>query len=192
MARITKAQQAEINAVELKAVQAAELKRLRAEKRAKAKEEAAQAAVQPEAELVLDKEHFTPEQEDARMQQRMMDAAAVLTEGFDLPSWKRTIVSAIMGLAAAGGVGYLVGTIGGMLIVGAVALTGMMWLGWLIYAISIIISMWLGAKACGAVFGYIAGGRVDEHAAAVKNKVVGWFSSKAPLSFTGAFEKASV
>lgn len=188
MPRITKAQQAEIDAANLAAEQQAELKRMRAEKRAKAKAEAQAAA----PEVVLDKEQFTPEQEAARMQQRMLDAAAVLTEGFELPSWKRTLIATIMGLAAAGGVGYLLGTIGGMLIVGAVALTGMMWLGWLIYAITIIISMWVGAKTASRVFGYIADARIDEHATVVKNKVVGWFGGKAPLSFTGAFKKASV
>lgn len=183
MARLTKQQIADNAAAAeaLKAEQQAELARLRKEKREKAKAER-EAAKLP----VVEAKPFDPQAEDAARRAKIDSAWADLMEGFEVPSWKRSLTAAVLAIAAAGGTGYLIGVVAGMLIVGAVALTGMAWLGWLIIALAIVLSAWASSRIAGAVFGYVADKRVDAHFDGVKSTVTGWFKAKPVAMFSGA------
>ncbi len=181
MTRLTKQQIADNAAKEeaLKAEQRAELARLRKEKREKAKAAALATTNEPA-------QPFDPIAEDLKRQAEMAGAWETLMKGFEVPSWKRTLAGVVLGLAAASGVGYVIGTVAGMLIVGAVALTGMAWIGYVIAVLALVLSAWVSARVCGAVFGYVADKRVDEHVGAIKSTVGGWFKAKPVVMFTGA------
>lgn len=174
-----KAAREEAAQAEAKAAQQAELKRLRKEKKDAAQAADAQAAAAA-ATVGLRAEEpkvFIASDEDASRAARMAAAMDVLMEGFELPSWKRVAVSFVCAIAAAAGVGVLVGTLGGMLMVGAVAVTGAAWVGWIVWALAIIAGAVLGGKAASWVFYYIAEKRADAHVDVVKTKVGGWFNS---------------
>lgn len=188
MARITKAQQAELDQQAIKDAQQAELKRLRAEKRkanAQAKAEAAKPA-QPE---VQEATPFDPKAEARKRMDAMASAVDAILADFEAPSWKRMIAAGVIGLVCACGAGWMIGTLTGMLIVSAVALTGMAWLGWVIYALGVLIAAYVGAKVAGAVGGYIVRGDIDKTIGNVKDRFVGLFTSKPVI--TGAFQAAA-
>jgi len=184
-----KAAREEAAQAEAKAAQQAELKRLRKEKKEKEalavklaaevelKRIAALQAVEQAALRTEEPKVFVAADEDASRAARMAAAMDVLMEGFELPSWKRVAVSFVCAVAAAAGVGVLVGTLGGMLMVGAVAVTGAAWVGWIVWALAIIAGAVLGGKAASWVFYYIAEKRADVHVDAAKTKVGGWFNS---------------
>lgn len=173
-----KAEREEAAQAEAKAAQQAELKRLRKEKKDAAQAADAQAAAAATVGMRTEAPQvFVPADEDASRAARMAAAMDVLMEGFELPSWKRVAVSFVCAIAAAAGVGVLVGTLGGMLMVGAVAVTGAAWVGWIVWALAIIVGAVLGGKAASWVFYYIAEKRADAHVDVVKTKVGGWFNS---------------
>lgn len=178
MARLTKQQIADNEAAEaqLKLTQQAELKRLRAEKR-KLK---AMITPAPEAKA------FDPAAEDAARQAKIASAFDVLMDSFELPSWKRTLCALVLGCATAFGVGYLVGMIAGTLIVGAVALTGMAWVGYVVAVLGVVLAAIAGGKVGNIVACYVLDKKVDLHFGVVKNKVTGWFKRPAIVQFSGA------
>ncbi len=96
--------------------------------------------------------------------------------GVQLPGWKRVLFSFVAALAS----GYLIGSVAAVLIdilfTGAIAVTGSMFVAWLMYSVGIIVTIYLGFKAGAAVSRYILGGKIDAHAGQVKDTVGGWFS----------------
>lgn len=184
MARLTKQQLLDNAAAEAatKEAQRVELARLRKEKR----ESKARASSPVPAPLVEEAKPFDPAAEDAARRAKIDSAWATLMEGFEVPSWKRSITGLVLGIAAAAGTGYLTGLVAGMLIVGAVALTGMAWLGWVIGALAMVLGAWLGGRVGSAVFGYIADKKIDDHFGSVKAKATSWFRKPEIVQFSGA------
>lgn len=186
MARITKAQQAELDQQAIKDAQQAALKSLRAEKAAatraaniKAKAEAAQPKVQEATP-------FDPKAEARKRLDAMASAVDAILADFEAPSWKRVLAATVISLVLAAGAGWMIGTLTGMLIVSAVALTGMAWIAWVIWALGMVIAFYAGAKIGQHVGGYIMRGDIDRHIGSMKDRVVGLFTSK-PVEVTGAF-----
>jgi hypothetical protein len=198
MARITKAQIAEQQAAELAAEQLhaeqqAELKRMRAAKRAAAKaaaEAQRHAAATPHVEVQAEQvaQPFDAAAEDIARRAKLASALNDILADFEMPSWKRLAIGTVIGLVAAAGAGWMLGTVVGMLVVGAVAMTGMAWLGWVVWALGMIVTFIACSMLGRSTAAYIVTAKIDEHAGAVKNKVLGWFKSKdkAPI-ITGAF-----
>lgn len=175
----------------------AEVRELRKKREAEAAEREAMLAQQRALEQQIadaqkpvlcsaDKPEFTPEQEEAARHARVMAAAEAFLGEFQLPSWKRVVCGVVLGGLLAFGTGYVIGTIAAVVIAGVVALTGLAWLGWVIYALALVISMWAGAKVGMSGFNYVASFKVDDHASALKNKVLGLFKSKPVVEFNGA------
>jgi len=187
MARITKAEQLIIDEANIKAAQQAELKRLRAEKRAQAKA-AAQPA--PEQAGVQQPQPFDAKAEARKRMEQMASAVDAILADFEAPSWKRVLAATVVSLVLAAGAGWMIGTVTGMLIVSAVALTGAAWIGWVIYALGMIIAFYVGAKVAQHVGGYIVRGDIDRHIVAVKDRFVGLFTSR-PVEVTGAYNKVA-
>lgn len=164
----------------IEAEQQAELARLRAEKKAKreeairAKAAALDAANEATRKCSI-KSEFTPEQEAAAQQERIMNAAAAFLGEFEMPSWKRTLAATVISLLVSFGTGYIVGLVAGALLVGAVALTGAMWLGWVIWAVGLVLAGYVGLKSGGASFSYIADKKIDAHVGSVRSTVGKWF-----------------
>lgn len=191
MARLTKQQIADNEAAEaaLREEQQAELARLRKERRDKAR--AAKLVVesnQVEQTVFNEARPFDAAAEDADRYAKINAAWATLMEGFEVPSWKRTLAGVVLAMAAAFGTGYLIGSVAGMLIVGAVALTGMAWLGWVIMALGIVLGAWCGGRVASAVFGYIADKKIDLHFDGVKSSMSSWFRKPVITEFSGAHE----
>ena len=92
-----------------------------------------------------------------------------------MPSWKRTLAATVISLLVSFGTGYMIGLVAGALLVGAVALTGAMWLGWVIWAVGMMLAGYTGLKTGGAAFSYIADKKVDAHVNAVRSTVGKWF-----------------
>jgi len=180
MARITKAEQLIIDEANIKAAQQAELKRLRAEKRK------ATAAAKAEAQVA---QPFDPKAEARKRMDAMASAVDAILADFQAPSWKRVIAATVISLVLAAGAGWMIGTLTGMLIVSAIALTGMAWIGWVIWALGMLITFYAGAKIGRQVGGYIMRGDIDRHIVAVKDRFVGLFTSKPVI--TGAFQAAA-
>ena len=182
MARITKAQQAEIDAAAIVEAQQAELKRLRAEKRKAAKLAAQAPTAQPEAAKV------NVAQEAVKLGETIQS----LLDSIEMPSWKRWITGFVLGIAAASGVGYLVGVVAGLLMVGILAATSMVWLAWVVYVLSLIVAFYVGGKIGGIVYEWVTMKKVDAQFDAAKKRVSGWFSSSKEKveAFSGAHTAA--
>ena len=183
MARITKAEQLIIDEANIKAAQQAELKRLRAEKR-KATAAAKAEAAKPAPEQVA--QPFDPKAEAHKRMSAMASAVDAILADFEAPSWKRVLAATVISLVVAAGAGWMIGTLTGMLIVSAVALTGMAWIGWVIWALGMVVAFYAGAKIGQHVGGYIMRGDIDRHIGAVKDRFVGLFTSKPVEVFSGA------
>lgn len=177
MSRLTNKQTAE---------QQAELARLREEK--KTKKARATAQVVEHVEQDNTQRVFNAETEDAERFAKISSAFETLMEGFQVPSWKRAVTGLIVGMLAAAGTGYLIGSLAGLLIVSAVAVTSMAWIGWVLMILSIALGAWAGGKVGASVFGYIVDQRIDEHYNAAKAKVSSWFRAPAITQFSGAHE----
>lgn len=95
-----------------------------------------------------------------------------------LPSGKRMLASLVLGMAAASGVAYVVSKVVAATMLGMFAMTGSLFLFWLVAALGIVLACWASMKAGTAVARWIASGRADEQAASAKARVVGWFSRK--------------
>jgi hypothetical protein len=199
MTRISKAQINAAAEAELKATQQAELKRLRAAKTAatKAANKAAKAklaaahvgAVQP------DPAHVNVED---------------LFGDLQLPSAKRVLVGAILGVISAGLTGYGVGMLASYAIAGIMVLTGAAWLALALTVITWLIAAYaswsLGGYVGGKVFASVvlpdglasrsyeslanatssAASSVSSIASSTRNTVSGWFKREPAVEFTGA------
>lgn len=61
-------------------------------------------------------------------------------------SWKRVLTGWIVALLGAAGLGYLIGQVAGMLMVGALLTTGSLFLFYAIFALALVLSYWAGGK----------------------------------------------
>lgn len=170
MSRLNKQEQ-------IKADQQAELARLRAAKRTKSK---ASATVVEEA-----KPAFNAQDEDEQRRSRIESAVEELMEGFQFPSWKRAACATVVGLLLAFGTGWIVGSLVGLIIGCAMALTGMMWLTCVIYILGIVAGGLLGGKVGMLGFGYVANSTIDRHYDSVRSRVANWFTPSI-VEFSGA------
>jgi uncharacterized membrane protein YdbT with pleckstrin-like domain len=192
MARPTKAQQAAIDQQAIKDAQQAELKRLRAEKAAAKKAERVATikamAVDAEEKKLLEAKlkTFDPKEEARKRMEQMASTIDSVLADFEMPSWKRLIATTIVSLVLAAGAGWMIGTLTGMLIVSAVALTGMAWIGYVIWALGMLLAFYAGMKIGQHVGNYILSGTIDKHIGSVKDRFVGLFTSS-KVEVTGAF-----
>lgn len=143
MARQTKAQIAATAAAELKLAQQAELARLRAEKAAKtrAANKAAKAGVAAHIAGVQ------PEASAADIEQ--------LVSELQLPSPKRVLVGFLLGVAAAGSVGYGIGMLLAYAIAGIVTLTSTAWIAFALTVVAWALALYAGWKIGGRVGGAV-------------------------------------
>lgn len=179
MTRLTKQQIADAAEAQIKADQQAELKRLRVAKAA------ATRAKNKLKGMITPAPAFDAQAEDAKRDERMAAAFEVLMDQFEVPSWKRWLTAFTVGLLAACGTGYLVGTLVGMLCVAVVGATGMAWLGLVIAILGIIAGGMLGGRAGSAMYSYIADGKIDAVYHSAKSTVTGWFKKPAIVQFSG-------
>ena len=99
------------------------------------------------------------------------DMAAML----GLPSWKRALIGFITSTAVASAVAYGGSMVVSLIMAGATA-SGFYFLGLAMAVLAVIIAAYFTLRAGAKTMGYICSGKIDEHAVAVKNKVVGWFT----------------
>ena len=119
----------------------------------------------------------------------MTAAAAAFLEECEMPSWQRVVVGGVLGIVLAGCTGWMIGFVAGLLIIAAVALTGWVWIGYVIFALAMIVAWFSGGKVAGVAYGYVVDKGIDRHYNTVKSTVAGWFTSKpvvAAPAFTGA------
>lgn len=63
-----------------------------------------------------------------------------------IASWKRVITGWVVALLGAAGLGYLIGQVAAMLMVGALLTTGSLFLMYIIFALALVLSYWAGGK----------------------------------------------
>lgn len=105
--------------------------------------------------------------------------------GIELPSKRRVIVSLIASFIVGAGIGYFGGHLLGMLVAGALVLTGSAFLSMLVYILGLCLLAYAGFVAGRKVAQYILTSNVDSDLAAVRNtlggakdRVFGWFKSE--------------
>lgn len=147
----------------------------------KAQEQAVAEAAAPQA--------FAPEAEEARRMEAVSSAVNTIMGEFNMPSWSRVITGVVLGILVAGGFGWLFGHVLAALIIGAITMTGSLFIGQIIYWLGLIYAMFKGGKVAAKVSGYVINGGIDT----TMNKVKGWFAAKPIVQqaqqFTGAFTK---
>ena len=96
--------------------------------------------------------------------------------------WKRVLIAFIASIATSGLTGYLVGTVIGYALVGAILLSGSLFITLAIYLIGILMAMHFGRIVGKATYDFIALGDIDNVYASAKDKVSdafntarGWF-----------------
>lgn len=105
---------------------------------------------------------------------RLNEAYHDVMSSFALPTWKRTMVAAVLSMASAFGCGYLIGQVTGMLMVGVLTATGSSFLAWIVFVLGCLVAMYAGMKIAGKVANYVMTEQIDRDIAAVSNKVRGW------------------
>lgn len=90
----------------------------------------------------------------------------------------RYMCSAILALATACGLGWLVGHVLTWLMIAVALATGSLFLVYLVGIIGLIASAYAGYKISGVIFDYVVTKRVDAHWQATKDAVGSFFSRK--------------
>ena len=105
--------------------------------------------------------------------------------GIELPSKRRVIVSLIASIIVGGCIGYFGGQLLGMLVAGALVLTGSAFLSMLVYILGLCVLAYGAFVAGRKVAQYILTSNVDTDLSAVRNtlgsakdRVFGWFKSE--------------
>lgn len=105
--------------------------------------------------------------------------------GIELPSKTRVLVSLVASVVVASGIAYFGGQLLGMLVAGALVLTGSAFLSLLIYILGLCVLAYGAFVAGRKVAQYILTSNVDSDVAAVreriggaKDRVLGWFKSE--------------
>ena len=123
----------------------------------------------------LDDTHAAPE-DTSSIFERFAQAQDDLMAMLGVASPKRYLVSAVLALLAACGLGMLFGKVIGILMVAALVTTGSMFLMYAILVIGLIISAIATYKLSGLVFEYVVTKKVDAHWAKAKSSVASLFS----------------
>lgn len=97
-------------------------------------------------------------------------------EGSAMPGWKRKLAAFFSSCMLAYGAGYAIGTVAGYAIVGIASMGASVLWSYLIMIVAALLALYAGMKIGQYVGNYILSGKIDDHAVAVKNKVVGWFT----------------
>lgn len=190
MARQTKAELAAAQQAELKAAQQAELKRLRAERAAKtraANKAAANATTVEHKAVAAHMAGVQPEASAADIENLMAD--------LQLPSAKRVLVGVLLGVAAAGGVGYGIGMLLAYAIAGIVTLTSTAWVAFALTVVAWVIALYaswkIGSYIGGKVFASVVlpDGLASRSYESLANAAVG---AKQSLGSVFASSKAKV
>lgn len=111
---------------------------------------------------------------DEEMTLRQMFA----TFGVALPSWKRTLIAVVLSIAAGAAIGSVSSVFLDILLVGAMSVTGSMFLATCLYVIGLIISMVIAWRVGKRILGYVLSGNIDRDASIAKDKVMGFFKSE--------------
>lgn len=98
--------------------------------------------------------------------------------GVELPSWKRTLAAIVLAIAAGAGIAMVSNTFLDILLVGAMSVTGSMFLATCLYLIGLVISMVIAWKVGKRIMGYVLSGSIDNDAGIVKDKFMGFFRSE--------------
>jgi hypothetical protein len=130
---------------QLASVQQAELERLRAAKQAEQKVEAPAPEVAPQ--VAAHAAAVQPEAAHVNVEDLMA--------GFELPSIKRVLVGAILGIAAAGAVGYGIGCVLAYAIAGIAVLTATAWIAFALSVLAWIVALYAGWKLGGYIGGKV-------------------------------------
>lgn len=91
---------------------------------------------------------------------------------FALPTWKRTLVATVLSMLSAFGAGYLIGQVTGMLMIGALAVTGSSFLAWTVFVLGCVVAMYAGMKIAGKVATYVMTEQIDRDIASARDSVV--------------------
>lgn len=98
-----------------------------------------------------------------------------LMTAFGAPSGRRLLASTVVAVVASFSVGWLLGKVALAAAVGAMLLSGWTFLFWLTLILGIVLAFMVAARAGNTAFDYIAGKKIDEHAARARNWVRGIF-----------------
>lgn len=121
--------------------------------------------------------------------ERFRAAAEEYASSVNMPSGRRVVVSWILGLLAAGGTGYLIGSLVvpllNALFIAIAVTTTSMFLAWIIYSLGVLAMLYGAWKAGGyvgsKVFAYVVEDKYTEHFGVAKSWVKGLFTSSKPV-----------
>lgn len=151
------------------AEQQAALDTMRANKEA----EALAAVTPPVVELT------TEEKMEAQLEKALSYLKSTFAStGEDMPSWKRQLAAFFGSIVLAGGTGYLVGQVAGWMMLGCFALTGSIFMTYLVMLGAILLSAYAGLKIAERVGNYVLSGQVDRDFIKAKTFVTGFFEPK--------------
>ena len=113
-----------------------------------------------------------------------LEAQQKMMEAFGISSPARYVISMIVGALVSFGLGMLGGWVTLILALSALAFTGSMFLYYATWVVGVVLTVYLGSKAGGAAFDYIAFKKIDKHAEIISDyargswyTVKGWFTS---------------
>lgn len=109
---------------------------------------------------------------------RMQAAYDALMAKLGAATPARYLCSAIIALAAACGLGWMLGNLLVWLMVAVALFTGSMFLVYLVAIVGCVLSAYAGYKLSGVVFDYVVTKKVDAHWHAAKGAVTSLFSRK--------------
>jgi len=155
---------------------------------------AAAKTVVEDAKIINDAEHTEAaheafENEGNSAFERFRAAAEEYASSVNMPSGRRVVVSWILGLLAAGGTGYLIGSLVvpllNALFIAIAVTTTSMFLAWIIYSLGVLAMLYGAWKAGGyagsKVFAYVVEDKYTEHFGVAKSWVKGLFTSSKPV-----------
>lgn len=99
-------------------------------------------------------------------------------KALNVASPTRYIVGGILALAAACGLGWIIGNVLSWLMIAVALATGSMFLVYAVFIVGLIASLYAGYKLSGFVFDYVVTKKVDAHYDKCKSIVTGFFGRK--------------
>lgn len=85
--------------------------------------------------------------------------------GFEVPSWKRTLVALVATLTVSIGIGYAASTMLSWLMAGALAMAVPYFIAFVVYALGFLLACWFGARIAARIGGAIISKSADEQVA---------------------------
>lgn len=151
-----------------------------------AKPAAAKTVVAEEAKVINDAEHTeAAHEEQTSAFERFRAAAEAYASSINMPSGRRIVVSYILALIAAGGTGYLIGSLVvpllNALFIAITVTTTSLFLAWIVYSLGVLGMLYAAWHAGGyvgkKVFSYVVENKYTEHFGVAKSWVKGLFTS---------------